>query len=120
MMVYLWGSISQPGIWKVETDVDFLELLTAARVLSLGERSYQTKERVIVRVYRGTVSRRSEIYTAEIKELLGRGSPYPPLQAGDIVYVETITRQRLGFATFFSAIGAASAVVLLIIRLGNL
>ncbi len=120
MKIYLWGNVSQPGIWKVENDVDFLELLTTAQVPSVGQNNYQTKDKTVVRVYRGRVSRRTEVYAAEVKELLQNGSAYPALQDGDIIYLETTTKQRFGLNTFLSAVGAASAVVLLAIRLGNL
>jgi hypothetical protein len=52
MNIYLWGSVSSPGIWKVEADVDFLELLTAAQVPNLGQSNSQTKDKVIIHVYR--------------------------------------------------------------------
>ncbi len=120
MMIYLWGAVSSPGIWKVETDVDFLELLTAAQVPNIGQSNSQTREKVFIHVYRGTVSRRNEIYSADVKKMLSEGTAYPALQEGDIVYLETESKQRFGLSTILSGIGAASALVLLIIRIGNL
>lgn len=120
MMIYLWGAVSSPGIWKVETDVDFLELLTAAQVPNIGQSNSQTREKVFIHVYRGTVSRRNEIYSADVKKMLSEGSAYPALQAGDIIFLETESKQRFGLSTILSGIGAASALVLLIIRIGNL
>ena len=120
MMIYLWGAVSSPGIWKVETDVDFLELLTAAQVPNIGQSNSQTREKVFIHVYRGTVSRRNEIYSADVKKMLSEGSAYPALQAGDIIFLETESKQRFGLNTILAGIGAASALVLLIIRIGNL
>ncbi|MEZ4700849.1 MAG: hypothetical protein R2834_11005 [Rhodothermales bacterium] len=120
MMVYVWGAVGQPGIWKVETDVDFLEMLTAAQVPNIGQSSSQTKEKVIIHVYRGGVSRRTEIYSSDVKKMLSEGSAYPTLQEGDIIFLESSSKQKFGLNTVLSAIGAASALVLLIIRIGNL
>jgi hypothetical protein len=70
-------------------------------------------------MFTGTVSRRNELYTADVKKMLSEGTAYPALQEGDIVFLETKSKQRFGLSTILSGIGAASALVLLIIRIGN-
>jgi hypothetical protein len=104
----------------VETDVDFLELLTAAQVPNVGQSSSQTKEKVVIHVYRGAVSRRTEVYSSDVKKMLSEGQALPSIQDGDIIFLESTSKQRFGLNTVLSAIGAASALVLLIIRIGNL
>ena len=117
MMIYVWGTASTPGIWKVERDVDFLELLSAAQIPNFANIESTSKQTVNVRVYRTTGGRRVEIFASEMKKLLTDGKDYPGLQEGDIILLETITKQRFNLQTIFSAIGAAASIVLLIIRL---
>ena len=120
MMVYVWGTATTPGIWKVEQGVDLIQLLSAAQIPNIGNIDQSSKQTVYLRIYRPTGGRRVEIYKSEIKKMIAAGNNYPMLQEGDILFLETITKNRFSLQTIFSAIGAAASLTLLIIRINQL
>ena len=120
MMIYVWGTTSTPGIWKVERDVDLIELLSAAQVANFGNTNSNTKQTMYLTIFRSTGAQRSEIFKAPMTEVLTNSSSPPSLQEGDLLLIETVTKQRFNLQTVFAAIGAAASVVLLIIRLDRL
>lgn len=117
MFVYVWGTASTPGIWKVEQDVDLLELLASAQIPNFGNSDNTTKATVTLRLFRDSGSQRQEIFKSEVNELLTSGKSYPDLEADDIIMIETKTKQRFNLQTVFSAVGAAASLVLLAIRI---
>lgn len=120
MFVYVWGTASTPGIWKVEKDVDLLDLMSSAQVPNFGAIDNTTKSTVTMRLYRTTGGQREEIFQSEMNALLTSGKTYPSLQENDIILIETKTKQRFNLQTVFSAIGAAASLVLLAIRINQL
>ncbi len=120
MFVYVWGSSSTPGIWKVEQEVDLLELLSSAQIPNFGSTDNSTKSTVTVRLYRSSGGKRVEIFNSEMNALLTSGKIYPDLQENDIIMIETKSKQRFNLQTVFSAIGAAASLVLLAIRVNQL
>ena len=120
MLVYVWGSSSTPGIWKVEQDVDLLELLSSAQIPNFGSTDNSSKTTVNVRVFRSSGGNRVEIFQSEMNDLLLSGKIYPELQENDIIMIESKTKQRFNLQTVFSAIGAAASLVLLVIRINQL
>ncbi len=120
MFVYVWGTASTPGIWKVEQDVDLLELVASAQIPNFGNTDNQTKSTVTLRIYRTAGGERVQVFSSEINELLKSGKSYPPLQENDIIMIETKSKQRFNLQTVFSAIGAAASLVLLAIRVNQL
>ena len=120
MLVYIWGTASAPGIWKVETDVDPVELLSAAQVANYGNIDATNKQTTYISIFRQRGSQRSEIYKAKMEEFLKAEKKAPALEDGDLLLVETITKQRFSLQTILSGIAAAGSIVLLIIRLDQL
>lgn len=120
MMIYIWGTASTPGIWKVEKDVDLLELISSAQVPNFGATDNSTKSTVTVRLFRSSGGQRVEIFQSEMNDLLKSGKSYPALEENDILMIETKTKQRFNLQTVFSAIGAAASLVLLAIRINQL
>lgn len=120
MLIYVWGTASTPGIWKVEQDVDPVELLSAAQIANFGNIDASVKQTMYLSIYRLRGSRRDEIYKAKMTDFLTGASPAPALVEGDLLLVETITKQKFNIQTIFSGIAALGSVVLLIIRIDQL
>lgn len=120
MFVYVWGTAATPGIWKVEKDVDLLELIASAQIPNFGNSDNTTKSTVTLRIFRTQGGQRSEIFASEVNALIKAGKAYPPLQENDIIMIETKSKQRFNLQTVFSAIGAAASLVLLAIRVNQL
>jgi len=102
MIVYIWGAVGQPGIWRVERGVDLIPLLSAAKVPGVGSSPQGVSQQYLVRLFRDVNGERREIYNERLERLVGGGArPYPPLQEGDILVVEMRQRARFGWGTVF-------------------
>ncbi len=119
MTIYIWGSVARPGIWRVEPEVDLIELLSAARVPTLRE-DEQYNERLWLVIYRGEQSQRRQIYRKLMEDLLEEGATYPNLQGGDILELEVERQRRISFRTILQLVGTGTTLVLLLFRLGIL
>lgn len=102
MIVYIWGAVGQPGIWRVERGVDLIPLLSAAKVPGVGTNPQGVSQQYLVRIFRDMGGKRQEIYRERLERLVGGGAhSYPPLQEGDILVVEMRQRARFGWGIAF-------------------
>ena len=120
MFIYVWDTASTPGIWKVEHEVDLLELISSAQIPNFGNTDNTTSATVTIRIFRSSGGQRVEIFQSEANDLIKSGKSYPTLQEKDIIMIETKTKQRFNLQTVFSAIGAGASLVLLAIRVRQL
>jgi hypothetical protein len=116
MTVYLWGSVGRSGIWEIERDTEIVELLSAANVPGLGADQVETRERLLLRIYRQQSAERSEVYEESLEDVLETGTQAPQLQEGDVLVIETQTRRRLSLQTITRYVGTLSSVALLVLR----
>jgi hypothetical protein len=119
MPVYIWGSVGNAGIWNVEPNVDLIELLSAARVTGMGQDQFNVRQRVRVRLYRNNPGGREMVYDTFLHDVLERNASYPQLQEGDVLFVETVQRQRLSLQMVSTIVGTASSLWLLYLRLSQ-
>lgn len=117
MTLYLWGTFGRPGIWRVERDVDLIELLSAARVPGIGTTDVDFRQRTILKIYRGTPGSRREVFSKKLEELVAEGAAYPDLQDQDVLELETRRRPRLSVRTVVQYVGSISSLALLTLRL---
>ena len=118
MTLYLWGSVGTTGIWRVERDVDLIQLLSVARVPGVGASQQDVRQNFILHIYREVNGERSQIYEEEIQNLIGGGAkPVPPLQSGDVLTVETQTRRRLNLNLVFTTLRTVSSFLSLYLLL---
>jgi hypothetical protein len=117
MTVYLWGGVGRAGLWRVERDVDLIQLLTAAGVPSIGTDSPGTRRRTSVNVYRLVDGERRQVYAARIEDLLEEGASYPSLNPEDVVEIHVRERRSIGLGLISTLVGTASTVTLLALRL---
>ena len=117
--VWVWGEVSQPGIWRVERGADLVQFLSHLRVPGLLQQQAQTRSRFTLKIYRGAPASREMIYEIRLDELLEEGDDYPELQDGDILAVELRQRQsRLQlFRLVTGAVSSAASLTLLFLRL---
>lgn len=117
--VWVWGEVSQPGIWRVERGADLVQFLSHLRVPGLLQQQAQTRSRFTLKIYRGPGQSRELIYEKRLDELLEEGDDYPELQDGDILAVELRQRQsRLRiFQLVVSTVSSAASLTLLFLRL---
>ena len=117
--VWVWGEVSQPGIWRVERGADLVQFLSHLRVPGLLQRQAQTRSQFTLKIYRGASQSRELIYEIRLDELLEEGDEYPELQDGDILAVELRQRQsRLQlFRLVTGVVSSAASLTLLFLRL---
>ena len=118
MTLYLWGTVGTTGIWRVERDVDLIQLLSVAQVPGIGASQQDVRQNFILHIYREVNGERNQIYEEEIQNLIGGGAkPVPPLQSGDILAVETQTRRRISLNLVFTTLRTVSSFLSLYLLL---
>jgi hypothetical protein len=119
MRVYIWGDVGNAGIWRVNRDVDFIELLSAARPGGIGMERARRRQRVSIRVYRIIDGERRIIYDQRLNEMLEEGLRLPDLSDEDVLEVRTReSRGRLEqFRLVTGIIGSTASLVLLFLRI---
>jgi hypothetical protein len=119
MRVFIWGDVGNAGIWRVNRDVDFIELLSAARPGGVGQERARQRQRVDIRVYRITEGERRMIYNERLNEMLEEGLQLPELADEDVVEVRT--RERRGrleqIRLITGLIGSTASLALLFLRI---
>jgi len=116
--LYLWGTVGTTGIWRVERNVDLIQLLSVARVPGVGTSQRDVRQKFILHIYRQQSGERQEIYEEEIENLIGGGAAaVPALQDGDILAVETQTRRRIGLNFLFTTLRTVSSFLSLYLLL---
>jgi hypothetical protein len=120
MTVLVLGQVAQPGRWRVERDVDFVDFLTAVRPLGAGMDLPETSQRMNIKVYRPVGDSRALIFEGDLDSVLSGDRRAVELAEGDALMVETISRNRFGLRTAATVVGALSSLVVLIIQLSDL
>lgn len=117
IQVYIWGSVGTTGIWRIEPDLDLVELLSVAGVTGIGTDEPEIRQRVNLRIYREGAAGRRMIYEERLDEVLAEGASYPLLESRDVLEVEVERRRGISFALVSQIMGTASSLTLLILRL---
>ena len=120
MTLYVMGGAGDAGIWQVERDIGFVELLTVLNVARPLQEREDRRTKVILRLYRGQGNQRDLIYESSLEEAVDGERPPPALTDGDVLIVEPITRNRLSIRNVSSMVSAVSGIILLAIRLSNI
>lgn len=121
MQIYIWGDVQNAGIWRVNRDVDFFELLSAAQPGSIGQERVRSRQRITIRVYRTRQGERRLAYEERLETMLEEDTPLPDLQEEDVLEVRTQERRgRLEqFRLIVGVIGSTASLATLIIRLAD-
>jgi hypothetical protein len=119
--VYVWGAVSQPGIWKIEPETGLVELFSVVQPSGYGVQTPGTRSKVRLRIHRsegGTMEVVNELTLSKLLDLTP--SQRPSLQAQDVIEVRTIEQRRFSFSTVSAVIGTLSSLTLLVIRIFDL
>ena len=117
MIVNVWGSASNPGLWRVERNVDLVDFLSVVGVPGVGDRQPGVRTRTYVAIYRSVNAQRRNVYRERVESILEDGAQYPELQENDILAIEVEESNRIGLQLVSSIIGTASSITLLVLRL---
>jgi hypothetical protein len=119
MRIFIWGDVGNAGIWRVNRDVDFIELLSAARPGGVGMERARRRQRVSIRLYRVVDGDRRMVYDKPLNEILEEGLRLPDLTDEDVLEVRTREqRSRLEqFRLITGLIGSTASLALLFLRI---
>jgi len=119
MTIYVIGATGAPGIWLVNTDISFVEMLAITLPEGVGALSLDVTQNSTIELYRSDNSGRRLVYSQDLREVLKGLAPSPTLQHNDLLLFETITRprRRISFRGVTSAIGTAASMILLYFRI---
>ena len=109
--IYVLGSVGNPGLWRIERGTDLLTLLSVAGLNRAGEERPDINQKVVLRVYRDTATGRDLRFKANLIDVLEAEETPPPIEGGDIIYVETVQRRRIGVRVISQVVGAVSSTI---------
>lgn len=118
MRVFIWGDVQQSGIWRVNRNVDFIDLLSAARPGGVGLERYRARRYVTVQVFRTQEGNRSKVYERRLENMLERGEDLPELSERDVIQINTRERRTAldQFQRIVSIIGSLASLATLALR----
>lgn len=116
--VYVWGAVTQPGIWKIEPGTGLVELFSVVRPDGYGVETPDVQKTILLRIRRSTGGQPRIAHEMSIDELLEMPPDRrPSLQPQDILEVRTIENRKFNFQTVTSVVGTLSSLVLLGLRI---
>lgn len=120
MRVAVWGDVTAPGRYEIVAGTDLLDLLFLAGGTSEGVRRTNERRTSTVRVSRKMGDVWSVVFEAPLDAITAQQRPYPNLQDGDALKVDTVVRRTFGWRDTFTVIGAVGTLVLVAERLSRL
>ena len=94
MEVFALGAVAQPGKWRVETGVPFLDFLAVLGPATASPDTDYATEEVRVQLYRAQGSGRALAFEQTLESFYTSDAAAMPLQAGDLVVVERFIERR--------------------------
>lgn len=110
MTVYVWGD-ADTGVWNVEEGTDLLEFLSVVSRLRFGENRPDQRAVQTLRLYRDGRVEGSPVFESRVQELFTEREEYPDLQEGDILVLETRSRNRFTWRDVREVVGTAAVLL---------
>ncbi|GEM_PF-5899362 len=98
------------GLYVIGLETDMVELLALSGA-STGITNYREHRTVLIQLFRGPGNNRQKIAEARMQDIIAQPTLFPPLQNGDVVHIETKTRQRLTFMQIVRNISSVATLV---------
>lgn len=120
VQVMVLGSGIQTGLYEIGEGTDLAQLVALSRYQP-GVRRARDERTVTIRLYRDDArGQRRLVYDSSLDRLVAAQTSYPTLQAGDILRVEIVDRERFSWRDGLQIFTAAAAVALTIERLSRI
>ncbi len=117
ILVNVWGTVRNPGLYQVPRGTTLSTLFSVAGGPSIAQRTRRQTRTIEVRLVRNEGGERRPIFNSVMENEVVVAAEDPVLQEGDVLTVETVTRQRLSWRDLFPVVGAAASMALIIERL---
>lgn len=116
VLVNVWGTVRNPGLYEVPRGTTLSTLFSVAGGPSIAQRRRRETRTIEVRLVRNDGAERRPIFHSVMENEVVVADDDPVLQEGDVLTVETVTRQQLSWRDLFPVIGAAASMALIIER----
>jgi hypothetical protein len=119
IQVMVLGSGIQAGLYEIGEGTDLAQLV-ALSSYEPGVRRARDERVVTIQLYRDNArGQRRLAYDSSLDRLVATQTSYPTLQAGDIVRVEVVDRERFSWRDGLQIFTAAAAIALTLERLSR-
>lgn len=118
--VAIWGDVTAPGRYEVVAGTDLLDLLFLAGGTSEGVRRTNERRTSTIQVSRRVGEGWTVVFEAPLEAITARQQPYPGLQNGDALKIDTVVRRTFGWRDAFTVIGAVGTLALVAERITRL
>lgn len=110
--VYVWGN-ADSGVWNVEKGTDLLEFVSVVSRVNMVENDPDNRAIRTLRLYRDQSPQSDEdpFFETRIESLFSKRENYPSLNEGDILVLETETRNRFTWRDIARVTGTVAAVL---------
>lgn len=112
LTVYVWGN-ADTGVWNVEKGTDLLEFVSVVSRVRMAENDPDSRRIETLSIYRNQNPEgdNDPFFESRIKDLFANPDTYPDLQEGDILLLETETRNRFTWRDIARVTGTVAALV---------
>lgn len=118
--VYVWGGVDRPGVWRIATDTDLVELFSVVHPGGYGAEGTGTRTEIVFRINRSSGGTMQVVHEMRLQNLLEMNpAQRPTLQAEDVIEVRATQSRKFSFSTVSTVVGTLSSVTLLVIRLAR-
>jgi hypothetical protein len=107
MTVYVWGD-ADTGVWSVEEGTDLLEFVSVISRVQFGDRRPDERSVQRLQLYRDGRTEGTPFYESTMEDLFTERGEYPSLLEGDILVLETTTRNRFTWRDIREVVGTAA------------
>jgi hypothetical protein len=116
ILVNVWGTVRNPGFYEVPRGTTLSTLFSVAGGPSVLPRMRHQSRTIDVKLLRSNGSYREAIVHSVMENDIIVADQDPVLEAGDVLTVETVTRQGFSWRDVFPIIGAAASMALILER----
>ena len=115
MVIYVLGDVATTGRWRVEREVQLLDLLAVAGPLVVLTEESETVEDVRVKVFREADQGRRLTFNESIESLLTSANASLLLEEGDVVVVDIIEKRQSTTVSLREVLAIATSVASLVL-----
>lgn len=120
MLVNVWGSVRNPGLYEVPVDTRLGAVLSLAGGPSSGSTRWNQRQRTTLRIIRPLEGGEEVVFERVLEDALFVPTVNPELQDNDTVTVEQFTKELFTWRDALSIVSASATFALLVDRVVNL
>jgi hypothetical protein len=114
MLVKVWGTVRNPGLYEVPVGTRLTTILSVAGGPAITSRNRGERRSILIGLTRPDDTGGSVIFETVMEDGALANIEDPMLQSGDIISVDTVTRQRFSWQNALPIVSALSSVGLVI------